>query len=68
MLLAIVVVWPRPHGILVLPFLLVLVGAVRSDGAPGFYLLADRADPARGDKASGEELQDHDCRIAGAAP
>jgi CDP-diacylglycerol pyrophosphatase len=38
-----------------------LVGAARADGAQGFYLLADRADPAAGDSGSAEELQDHDC-------
>jgi CDP-diacylglycerol pyrophosphatase len=33
-------------------------------GAPegGLYLLADRVHPAAGDRASAEELQDHDCR------
>ena len=34
------------------------------DGKPGFVLLAGRADPAHGDFASGEELQDHECAIA----
>jgi CDP-diacylglycerol pyrophosphatase len=38
---------------------LVVVGAVGPDGAPGFVLLTDQADPATGDTASGEELQDH---------
>jgi CDP-diacylglycerol pyrophosphatase len=34
-------------------------------GAPhGFILLADHVDPATGDRASGEELQDHDCALA----
>ena len=42
---------------------LVLAGA-EFDGRPGFILLANRADPLHGDFASGEELQDHDCRIA----
>ena len=42
---------------------LVLIGATRADGALGFYLLADRADPAAGDMASGEDLQDHACRL-----
>lgn len=41
---------------------LVLAGA-EFDGRPGFILLANRADPLHGDFASGEELQDHDCRI-----
>ena len=38
-----------------------LVGATGPDGAQGFYLLADRADPAAGDPGSAEELQDHAC-------
>jgi CDP-diacylglycerol pyrophosphatase len=42
---------------------LVLVGA-DFGGRPGFILLANRADPLHGDFGSGEELQDHDCRIA----
>lgn len=41
---------------------LALVGAELADGAQGFLLLADRADPAAGDAGSAEELQDHDCR------
>jgi CDP-diacylglycerol pyrophosphatase len=43
---------------------LVLAGASFEGGRPGFILLAGRADPARGDFASGEELQDHDCALA----
>ena len=43
---------------------LVLAGATFDGGKPGFVLLAGRADPARGDFASGEELQDHECVIA----
>ncbi len=43
---------------------LVLAGATFEGGKPGFVLLAGRADPAHGDFASGEELQDHDCAIA----
>ncbi len=42
---------------------LVAVGAVFSDGAQGFYLLNDQVDQVPGDLASGEELQDHDCRV-----
>jgi CDP-diacylglycerol pyrophosphatase len=38
-----------------------IVGAVAPGGEPGFYLLADRVDPASGDRASAEELQDHAC-------
>ena len=41
---------------------LALVGARGADGAPGYYLLADRVDAAAGDWASSEELQDHACR------
>jgi len=40
---------------------LALVGAVAPDGHEGFLLLADRVDPAHGDRASAEELQDHSC-------
>jgi CDP-diacylglycerol pyrophosphatase len=40
---------------------LVLVGETGANGRPGFYLLANRADPAHGEAASGEVLQDHDC-------
>ena len=40
---------------------LALIGGVRRDGQPGFYLLADRADPRTGDPGSAEELQDHTC-------
>lgn len=42
---------------------LVVAGATFADG-PGFILLADRADAATGDRASGEELQDHACALA----
>ena len=52
---------------------LVLVGAqlddLRGGYGPGFILLAARADPAHGQYASGEELQDHACTgHAAAAP
>jgi len=43
---------------------LVVVGATLSDGRPGFILLDDHTNPAAGDDASGEELQDHACAIA----
>jgi CDP-diacylglycerol pyrophosphatase len=43
---------------------LVLSGAIFADGKEGFYLLADRADLLTGDRASGEELLDHDCAVA----
>ena len=42
---------------------LVLTGADFPDGKPGFVLLAAKARPAAGYFASGEDLQDHDCRI-----
>jgi CDP-diacylglycerol pyrophosphatase len=44
---------------------LVLVGAYFPDGKPGFVLLAAKANPLAGYFASGEALQDHDCRIRG---
>ena len=44
---------------------LVLAGADFPDGKPGFVLLAAKANPVTGVLASGEELQDHDCRIRG---
>lgn len=40
-------------------YTLVVVG-VRRGGLPGFVILADQADSATGDRAGGEELQDHD--------
>ncbi len=43
---------------------LVVAGAASAQGQPGFVLLADNSDPAAGDRAGGEELQDHDCAIA----
>jgi CDP-diacylglycerol pyrophosphatase len=33
-------------------------------GRPGFILLADRANPLRGDFGSSESLQDHACALA----
>ncbi|MCV7419583.1 CDP-diacylglycerol diphosphatase [Mycobacterium yunnanensis] len=49
---------------------LVVVGSVDAGGRPGFVILTDRADPATGDVAAGEELQDHDfCpRLAASLP
>lgn len=43
---------------------LVAVGAMFPDGTNGFVLLDDHADLTAGDRASGEELQDHTCAIA----
>ncbi|MBV9243759.1 MAG: CDP-diacylglycerol diphosphatase, partial [Methylobacteriaceae bacterium] len=34
------------------------------EGKDGFILLEDRADPATGDAAHGEDLQDHGCAVA----
>jgi CDP-diacylglycerol pyrophosphatase len=44
---------------------LVLTGADFPDGKPGFVLLAAKANLLAGYFASGEVLQDHDCRIRG---
>jgi CDP-diacylglycerol pyrophosphatase len=43
---------------------LVVVGAEFADGRPGFLLLADQVNLAIGDRAGGEELQDHTCALA----
>jgi len=45
---------------------LVVVGQRFADGSDGFLLLAGRSNVARGNWGSGEELQDHQCRIADA--
>jgi CDP-diacylglycerol pyrophosphatase len=42
---------------------LVAVGETFPDGTEGFVLLDDHADLAAGDRASGEDLQDHACTI-----
>ena len=42
---------------------LVVVGLWYDDGGPGFVILDDHADLAHHDWGSGEELQDHDCKI-----
>jgi CDP-diacylglycerol pyrophosphatase len=41
-----------------------VVTAIEFGAAPGFVVLAHRADPAFGDRGSGEELQDHACALA----
>jgi CDP-diacylglycerol pyrophosphatase len=41
----------------------VVVGAEFGGGFPGFIILTDQVNLARGDHASGEELQDHGCAI-----
>jgi CDP-diacylglycerol pyrophosphatase len=43
---------------------LVVVGLTRADETKGFVLLEDEVDKESHDSASGEELQDHACRIA----
>ena len=48
-------------------YTLVVAGA-SFNGKPGFVLLADRADPALGNFASGEWLQDHACALAHEKP
>jgi CDP-diacylglycerol pyrophosphatase len=47
---------------------LIVAGVRLPGGRPGFVLLADRADPARADLGSGEELQDHACLVLGPSP
>jgi len=47
---------------------LVMVGQRFADGRAGFLLLAGQSNLARGNSGSGEELQDHQCRIADALP
>lgn len=42
----------------------VIVGAEFADGHPGFIVLTDHVDLSTGNRASGEELQDHDCALA----
>ncbi|GBQ14751.1 CDP-diacylglycerol pyrophosphatase [Komagataeibacter rhaeticus DSM 16663] len=42
---------------------LVIAGIVLAGGQQGFVMLDDRADPHAGDRASGEDLQDHTCQI-----
>lgn len=44
-------------------YTLVVAGATFG-GKPGFIVLADHADPALGDVANGESLQDHACVVA----
>lgn len=41
-----------------------VVAGMQFGGRPGFIILEDRADLARGDRGSGEELQDHACALA----
>lgn len=47
---------------------LVVIGFTRADGAVGFVILEDRVNRKTHDLASGEDLLDHACRIAKAAP
>lgn len=46
------------------PYTLVVAGMDFDGDQPGFVILARRADLARGDRGSGEELQDHTCALA----
>lgn len=46
------------------PYTLVVAGMEFDGDKPGFVILAHRADLARGDHGSGEELQDHACALA----
>jgi CDP-diacylglycerol pyrophosphatase len=41
-----------------------VVAGMQFGGQPGFVILEDKADVARGDLGSGEELQDHACALA----
>ena len=50
----------------VVDVVLVVVGATFINGPPGFILLEDHVNPEAGDYASGEELQDHDCKVLAA--
>jgi CDP-diacylglycerol pyrophosphatase len=43
---------------------LVLVGATFPNNSPGFVLFDDQANLLAGDRASGEQLQDHACAVA----
>jgi CDP-diacylglycerol pyrophosphatase len=43
---------------------IVIVGATRPGGGPGFVVFEKEANVAAGDYASGEELQDHSCALA----
>ncbi len=46
---------------------LAVIGTVFADGTPGFLLLSDRADWARLDKGTAEDLMDHSCAVLKAA-
>jgi CDP-diacylglycerol pyrophosphatase len=41
-----------------------VVAGMQFGGQPGFVILEDHADLARGDRGGGEELQDHSCALA----
>ena len=45
---------------------LVILGASRPNGQPGFVMLSDNVDAASHDLAAGEELLDHECRVLSA--
>lgn len=44
-------------------YTLLVVGMTFAGHKPGFVILEDHADPAHGDNAGGEELQDHACAL-----
>ena len=47
---------------------IVVIGASFKDGAPGFYILTDSVNIGAFNRASGEELQDHACKLADGLP
>jgi CDP-diacylglycerol pyrophosphatase len=47
---------------------LVVIGLTRADGTVGFVILEDQVDEETHDRASGEDLLDHACRIGKVAP
>lgn len=49
-------------------YTLAMLAARFADGRDGFILLADRSNLPAGDRASAEELQDHDCRLLETGP
>jgi CDP-diacylglycerol pyrophosphatase len=47
---------------------LIVVGYTRTNGTAGFVILEDQVNRASHDSAHGEDLLDHSCRVATAAP
>lgn len=54
----------KPGGAAAMGEQTLVVAGASFAGRPGFILLNDHVDPARSDRAGGEELQDHSCAIA----